>query len=74
MDTSVLYMTFKNSLGNSCTISVDDPREDLTEQNIIDFMNLVVTKNIFQPKGYDITTTVSAKVVKANTVEYDLIV
>lgn len=74
MDTSVLYMTFKNSLGNSCTISVDDPKEDLTEQNIIDFMNLVVTKNIFQPKGYDITTTVSAKVVKANTVEYDLIV
>lgn len=74
MDTSVLYMTFKNSLGNSCTISVDDPREDLTEQNIIDFMNLVVTKNIFQPKGYDITTTVSAKLVKANTVEYDLIV
>lgn len=74
MDTSVLYMTFKNSLGNSCTISVDDPRADITEQNIIDFMNLVVTKNIFQPKGYDITTTVSAKVVNANTTEYNLIV
>lgn len=74
MDTRVLYMTFKNSLGNSCTISVDDPRADITEQNIIDFMNLVVTKNIFQPKGYDITTTVSAKVVNANTTEYNLIV
>ena len=74
METRVLYMTFKNSLGNSCTISVDDPRTDLTEQNIIDFMNLVVTKNIFQPKGYDITTTVSAKVVNANTTEYNLIV
>ena len=74
METSVLYMTFKNSLGNSCTISVDDPRADITEQNIIDFMNLVVTKNIFQPKGYDITTTVSAKIVNANTTEYNLIV
>lgn len=74
METRVLYMTFKNSLGNSCTISVDDPKTDLTEQNIIDFMNLVVTKNIFQPKGYDITTAVSAKVVNANTTEYDLIV
>lgn len=74
MDTRVLYMTFKNSLGNSCTISVDDPRADITEQNIIDFMNLVVTKNIFQPKGYDITTTVSAKIVDANTTEYNLIV
>ena len=74
METRVLYMTFKNSLGNSCTISVGDPREDITEQNIIDFMNLVVTKNIFQPKGYDITTTVSAKIVNANTTEYNLIV
>lgn len=74
METRVLYMTFKNSLGNSCTISVDDPREDITEQNIIDFMNLVVQKNIFQPKGYDITTTVSAKIVNANTTEYNLIV
>lgn len=74
MDTRVLYMTFKNSLGNSCTISVDDPRQDITEQNIIDFMNLVVTKNIFQPKGYDITTTVSAKIVDATTEEYNLIV
>ena len=74
METKVLYMTFKNSLGNSCTISVDDPKQDITEQNIIDFMNLVVQKNIFQPKGYDITTTVSAKIVNANTNEYNLIV
>lgn len=74
METRVLYMTFKNSLGNSCTISVEDPKADITEQNIIDAMNLIKTKNIFQPKGYDITTTVSAKIVDANTTEYNLIV
>lgn len=74
METRVLYMTFKNSLGNSCTISVEDPKADITEQNIIDAMNLIKTKNIFQPKGYDITTTVSAKIVNANTTEYNLIV
>ncbi|MDY6153545.1 MAG: DUF2922 domain-containing protein [Terrisporobacter sp.] len=74
METRVLYMTFKNSLGNSCTITVEDPKADITEQNIIDAMNLIKTKNIFQPKGYDITTTVSAKIVDANTTEYNLIV
>lgn len=74
METRVLYMTFKNSLGNSCTISVEDPKADITEQNIIDAMNLIKSKNIFQPKGYDITTTVSAKIVDANTTEYNLIV
>lgn len=74
MDTRVLYMTFKNTLGNSCTISVDDPRADIEEQDIINAMNLIKEKNIFQPKGYDISTCVSAKIVDANTTEYNLIV
>lgn len=74
METRVLYMTFKNSLGNSCTITVEDPKADITEQNIIDAMNLIKTKNIFQPKGYDISTCVSAKIVDANTTEYNLVV
>ena len=74
METRVLYMTFKNSLGNSCTITVEDPKADITEQNIIDAMNLIKSKNIFQPKGYDITHCVSAKIVDANTTEYNLIV
>ena len=74
MQTRVLYMTFKNTLGNSCTITVDDPRDDIEEQDIITTMNLIKEKNIFQPKGYDISTCVSAKIVDANTTEYDLIV
>ena len=65
-------MTFKNALGNSFSVTVEDPREDLGEQEIIDTMNLVKDKNIFQPKGYDITTCVSAKVVDSKTTEYDL--
>lgn len=74
METRVLYMTFKNTLGNSCTISVEDPRADIEEQDIINAMNLIKEKNIFQPKGYDISTCVSAKIVDANTTEYNLIV
>ena len=54
MDEKKLIMTFKNTLGNSFSITIDDPREDLEEQDIIDAMNLIKTKNIFQPKGYDI--------------------
>lgn len=74
MDTRVLYMTFKNTLGNSCTITVDDPRDDIEEQDIIDAMNLIKDKNIFQPKGYDISECVSAKVVNSTTTEFDLVI
>ena len=72
MEEKKLLMTFKNTLGNSFTITVDDPREDLNEQEIIDAMNLIKDKNIFQPNGYDIAQCVSAKVVDSTTTEYDL--
>ena len=72
MDEKKLIMTFKNILDNSFTITVDDPREDLEEQDIIDAMNLIKEKNIFQPKGYDIVECVSAKIVSSTTTEYDL--
>ena len=74
MDEKKLIMTFKNTLGNSFSITIDDPREDLVEQNIIDAMNLIKSKNIFQPKGYDIAECISAKVVNSTTTEYDLLV
>ena len=74
MDEKKLIMTFKNTLGNSFSITIDDPREDLVEQDIIDAMNLIKTKTIFQPKGYDIAECISAKVVNSTTTEYNLIV
>ena len=74
MDEKELIMTFKNTLGNSFSITIDDPREDLVEQDIIDAMNLIKSKNIFQPKGYDIAECISAKVVNSTTTEYNLIV
>ena len=72
MNENKLLMVFKNTLGNSFTITIDDPRDDLEEQEIVDAMELIKSKNIFQPKGYDIAPCVSAKVVSSNTTEYDL--
>ena len=74
MDEKKLIMTFKYTFGNSFSITIDDPREDLEEQDIVDAMNLIKTKNIFQPKGYDISECISAKVVNSTTTEYDLLV
>lgn len=71
-NTVTLFMTFKNALGNSCTISLDDPRDDIQEKEIIDLMKLIISKNVFQPKGYDMITPVSAKIVNAETTVFDL--
>ena len=72
MDERKLIMTFKNTLGNSFSITIDDPREDIEETDIINAMNLIKDKNIFQPKGYDIAECLSAKVVDSTTTEYNL--
>ena len=72
MEERKLTMTFKNVLGNNFTLTIDDPREDLEEDDVVNVMNLIKEKNIFQPKGYDITECVSAKVVDSSTTEYDL--
>ena len=48
-----LLMTFKNTIGNSFTLTLDEPREDLEETEIIAAMNLIKDKNIFLPKGYE---------------------
>ena len=72
MNEKKLTMTFKNTLGNAFTITLDDPREDLEEAEIIAAMNLIKEKKIFQPKGYDIAECISAKIVESTTTEYDL--
>ena len=70
--TKKLVMTFKNSDDKKVSLSVDNPREDITENEIKSAMDLVVSKNIFAPNGSDIVDVVEAKVIVTDTTEYDL--
>ena len=69
-----LVMSFRNELDRVVSISVDDPREDITEVEIKNFMQMVVEKQIFNPNGAEIVSVVEAKVVITDTTEYDLVV
>ena len=70
--TKRLVMTFKTTDDKKISLSVDDPREDVTEAEIKSAMDLVVSKNIFAPNGADIVSAVEAKVVVTDTTSYDL--
>lgn len=70
--TKRLLMTFKTIDNKKVSLSVDNPREDITESEIKDAMDLVVSKNIFAPNGADIISAVEAKVVVTDTTSYDL--
>ncbi len=72
--TTRLIMTFKTELDKKVSLSVDNPREDITEEEISDVMTLILTKDIFQPNGSSLVSMVEAKVVTTDTTEYDLVV
>ena len=68
-----LVMTFKTTDDKKVSISVDNPREDLSEEEIKTAMELIKDKNIFAPGGSDLASLVSAKIVQTDTTNYDLV-
>ena len=66
-----LLMTFKTSDDKKVSITVDNPREDLTETEIKEAMNTII--DIFSPNGGSLVSAVSAKVVQTDTTDYDLV-
>ncbi len=73
METALkLIMTFKSQGDKAINLTIDDPKDDLTESEIIDAMNLIIEKNIFAPYNVDLKEAVKAKVVQTDTTEFDL--
>ena len=71
--TKKLLMTFKTDEDTNVSISVDDPRENLSEQEVIDAMNVILNADIFYPKGNTLVSLVGAKIVETGTTEFDLV-
>ena len=68
-----LMMTFKTDEDKNISISLDDPRENLTEQEIHDAMNIILNNDIFSPNGETLISLVGAKIVETDTTEFDLV-
>ena len=68
-----LVMTFKTTDDKKVSLTVDNPREDLSEEEVKTAMELIKEKNIFAPGGADLASLVSAKVVQTDTTNYDLV-
>lgn len=72
-ETKKLVMVFKNSVGKNVSISIDDPKDNITETEIKTTMELIVEKNIFKKNDYACVEAVEAKIVTTDTTEYDLV-
>ena len=63
MDKSKLEMEFKDEEGKKFSLTIDEPREDVTEVEIKAIMDDVIQKNIFHTVAGDIVSIVGAKVI-----------
>lgn len=72
-ETKKLVMVFKNSVGKNVSISIDDPKDNITETEIKTTMELIVEKNIFKKNDYAFVEAVEAKIITTDTTEYDLV-
>jgi hypothetical protein len=62
----VLQMNFRTGLGRNMRITLEDPREDLTADDIKDVMNLIISKDIFNVEG-GLAQIASASIVTTQT-------
>ena len=68
-----LVMVFKNEVDKQVSISIDNPKSDITEQEIKTAMDLIVSKNVLKKSNYALVEAVGAKIVNTQTTEYDLV-
>ncbi len=64
-----LEMTFKNQLGTTMKITVDQVRDDLTEVEVQGVMDLIINKNIFQTSSGELVSIDSARIVTTDVEE-----
>lgn len=67
--TQTLRMTFLNQGNKNVTLSLDNPREDVTAAEVQATMDLIIARNIFTSTGGDLVSKVNARIIDTTTTE-----
>jgi len=65
-----LRLSWRNEAGRTYSFSIDNPENDLTEEQIANFMDLVINKNVILSSGGPLVAKADAHLV--NTQDTDL--
>lgn len=65
-----LELIFETAAGKAVTLTVDEPRENLTAEELFTGMQAIVDQNVFEVSGSPLATAKTARVVERNVVEY----
>lgn len=62
-----LKMVFRTAEGNDFTQNLKDPKADLADTSVKEYMNEAITNKIFAPKGQTLSGIKSASIVETTT-------
>jgi hypothetical protein len=72
MMTKKLLMSFRNADGNRVSLSIDDPRADVTDAEVKAAMQMVLDENIFDSNGGALVQIVDATIVETTKTDLDV--
>ncbi len=64
-----LELIFKNTAGKSARISVQDPKDDLTTEEVQALMDNIVAKNVFETTGGNLVEVVGARLIQKEVIQ-----
>jgi hypothetical protein len=67
-----LELIFKNIMDRKTRISLDEPREDLTELEITSAMNNIITQNIFETTGGNLVSIAGARIITTQIQDFSI--
>jgi len=67
-----LQLVFRTAGGSRRTISVEDPKDDLTDEQVQAAMSTIMAKNIFTTADGDLVEALEARRVTTTITEYSL--
>ncbi|NLW39973.1 MAG: DUF2922 domain-containing protein [Tissierellia bacterium] len=72
MDRTKLEMNFLDEGGRKFTLSVDDPRIDLTDEEVRTVMDEIISSNIFFTQAGDLVAPDSARIITTTIEELSI--
>lgn len=70
----ILVMNFKNELDNSINLTIKEIRDDLTNTEVNDLMDLIIEKDVFVTSGGSLVKKVKAEVITKEKTEMELVI
>ena len=67
-----LELIFTTTAGKDVTLTVDEPRDNVTDAELLAGMQAIIAQNVFEVEGSSLGTVKGARIVERNIVEYEV--